>query len=686
MTEPAFTLLGTPTFHAGGTAVTLPDTMPARLVAVLALRQAAVSRSELAGLLYPDEPESVARQRLRLQLSRARKLHPDLPLRASDHYASCIAVTDVHRLLRDADEQNWAAVASQPAPRLLGSWELQGDLLSSLEPLQNQLTEAWLLAIRRNARDLLAKAEHEQAFAQLSRALAEEPLAEDILQLLLQVGPAAGRRREALEAYARFMEESEPLQPLPTTVALKRQLAGSSAGALPDPGLVRRATATLGQLATPATVADMVNAPLEAVTEVLGQLERSGELDEHGQLMDPGAVLAELTAVEKRWLHSLAARALSHTGQPLAEGEHWLLAGDSERAVAAWFPATTNLFSRQIGRQDEALELYERILALPVRSPAWYAASAYYAAQQLILQGREPALARVEEVLLESDEPLARTFALLVKADIELSEGQLEAAADSLRLAELHARQTDSQALHRDVKLSRVRMLSAHGRLREALALTEGMLEQLSLEPPRLAKLTWLGAHALILCDLGEFETALKSYHQQLELARLLGFPREQVRVTADILATLADMGRAGEQVELGFEALRLGEFDVSWPLRYSLAEGLIALGRPGEAREQLEAILAAEGATASTRGYALALRLALPEADEQLIERASSFARQSELPNVRVAIAAALDRLGATVPDELIRELIRDVQPAQLPAWLAEDWQQLRRHQLIRS
>ena len=131
MTEPAFTLLGTPTFHAGGTAVTLPDTMPARLVAVLALRQAAVSRSELAGLLYPDEPENVARQRLRLQLSRARKLHPDLPLRASDHYASCIAVTDVHRLLRDADEQNWAAVASRPAPRLLDSWELQGDLLSS---------------------------------------------------------------------------------------------------------------------------------------------------------------------------------------------------------------------------------------------------------------------------------------------------------------------------------------------------------------------------------------------------------------------------------------------------------------------------------------------------------------------------------------------------------------------------
>lgn len=686
MTEPAFRLLGPPTFHADGTAVTLPDTMPARLVALLVLRQAAVSRSELAGLLYPDEPEPVARQRLRLQLSRARKLHPRLPLKASSHYAGCIASSDVQALLRDAGEGNWAAVARQPAPRLLGSWELSPALAAELEPLQNQLTEAWLLAIRRNARDLSAQAEYELAFAQLSQALAEEPTAEDVLQLLLQVGPAAGRRREALQAYRLFLDAIEPLEPLPATEALKRQLQSEAGGLLPDTQLVRRSAAILAELATPEVLADMVNAPVSAVVTVLAQLERSGELDEHGRLRAAAAVLEQLSSVEKRFLHARAARALSHTGEPFAEGEHWLLAGDSERAVAAWFPATTQLFGREIGRHDEALRFYERILALPVRSPAWYAASAYYAAQQLRLQGPEPALARVEEVLLESDAPLARTFALLVKADVELSAGQVEAAASSLQLAELQALDTDSPALERDVRLSRVRLLALQGRTQEALAVSSAMLERLSLEPPRLAQLNWLAVHAALLCDLGKFEPALSSYFEQLQLARTLGFKRDQVRITADILATLADMGRAGEELELGFAALELGEFDVSWPLRYSLAEGLIALGRTGEAVQQLDAVLAAPAASASTRGYSLALRLGLPGADAGLVRQASEFARNTELTNVRVALAAALEQL---VPAELIRELVRDVQPGQLPAWLAADWQRLERYgqpQLIRS
>ncbi len=656
----------------------LPDTVPARLVALLALRGVATSRSELAGMLYPDEPETVARQRVRLQLSRARKLHGALPLKTSTHYASCIAETDVQLLLRETEERNWAAVASQTAPRLLANWELPPAMAEALEPLQNQLTEAWLLAIRRNAQDLMARDEHEQAFAQLNRALAEEPTAEDVLQLLLQVGPAAGRRQEALAAFEVFLAGIEPLEPLPATIALQRQVRREAGGALPDTQLVRKAAAVLGELSRPELLSEMVNAPLAAVITVLAELEHGGELTGTGQLVDAGAVLESLAAVEKRYLHGLAASALRHTGQPFAEGEHWLLAGDSERAVSAWFPATTMLIGREIGKQDEALEFYERILNLPVRSPAWYAASAYYAGQQLVLQGPEPALARVEEILLESDEPFARTFALLVKSDLDLAAGHLEDAAESMRLAELHAQETESVPLGRDVKLSRVRLLALQGQTHEALGITEAMLEQLSLEPPRFAQLTWLGAQAVLLCDLGDYGTALDSYYRQLELARTLGFTREQTRVAADILATLADMGRAGEELELGLAALELGEFDVTWPLRYSLAEGFIAQGRHAEAAEQLDAIIDAPAASAGTKGYSLGLRLRLPEPAPHIIAQAFEYAAGTELPRVRVAIAAALAELVPRVEPACISALVKDVDARQLPAWLAKDWERL--------
>ena len=83
MDEPRIDLLGTPTFSVGGESALLPDTVPSRLVALLALRGTAIARTELAGLLYPDEPDGVALQRVRLQLSRARKLHARLPLKAS---------------------------------------------------------------------------------------------------------------------------------------------------------------------------------------------------------------------------------------------------------------------------------------------------------------------------------------------------------------------------------------------------------------------------------------------------------------------------------------------------------------------------------------------------------------------------------------------------------------------------
>src|SRR5690606_23118687 len=149
-------------------------------------------------------------------------------------------------------------------------------------------------------------------------------------------------------------------------------------------------------------------------------------------------------------------------------------------------------------------------------------------------------------------DPVARTFAFTVRARLELIAGNGAAAAESARWAEAQARGTDSLALKRDVVITRIRILGMQGESKAALELAADLIEGLRLEPPRLALLSSLAEQAALLCNVGDFEAALTSYREQLELARRLGFARDEVRVVADILATLNDMGRAGEDVELG--------------------------------------------------------------------------------------------------------------------------------------
>lgn len=672
-----FRLLGVPAFTVSGQLHPLPDTVPARLVALLALRGTAVSRVELAGILYPDEPESVARQRVRLQLSRARKLHPELPLKTSTHYVSCIAATDVHELQREVAERDWSRASARPAPELLAAWDLPAGLEAELAPLRHELTEAWLQAQRKNAHDLLARAEPEAAFAGLQRAIAQEPTAEDLLQLLLQTAGPAGRTGQAEQSYQEFRAAVAPFEPAAETRRLHAALLASGAEVLPDREQVIRAAAILGENSGPETVAEVINAPAGSVVTVLGELERDGLADSYGRLFDPGSVTASLAGVEQRYLHGQAARALSHAGKPLAEGEQWFLAGEYERAAEAWFPVTTGLFGREIGRQDEARAMYERILALPVRSPAWYAASAYYAGLQLQLQGAEAALARVEEVLRESADATARTTAFMVRASVELEQGKVAAAAESIRLAEIQVRATDSLALQRDVMLARIQSLSRLGETGTALKLVGDMIERLQLEPPRFALLSNLALQASLLCDLGDFDQALDSYREQLKLARTLGFRRDEVRVVADILATLNDMGRAGEEISLGLAALELGEFDVTWPLRFNVAEGLAALGRTDEAVAQL-ALIAAGDASSSIKGHALALNLRLLPPDDELVREALEFAEAAELVPVRVAIAASVAARAPQIPYERLERLLSDISPEKVPAWQAQDWQAL--------
>src|SRR5690606_34812544 len=187
---------------------------------------------------------------------------------------------------------------------------------------------AWPLAVRRRAQDVLSQTDTEAAVAQRNRALAEAPTAEDVVSLLLRAAGELGLPRVAERAYREFSQAIEPMKPTPAVTRLYERLKepGTSGGL--DRQQVARAAAVLGEQASVESIALVVNAPASSVVRLLGELERAGVLGPDSRALNPEALLDPLTQVERRFLHSQAARALSYAGLPFEEGEQWLLAGD----------------------------------------------------------------------------------------------------------------------------------------------------------------------------------------------------------------------------------------------------------------------------------------------------------------------------------------------------------------------
>jgi SARP family transcriptional regulator, regulator of embCAB operon len=208
--ELTLSVLGSFRFRAGDTTPALPSGSQ-RLLALLALRERAVTRLMIAGTLWPDSSEQHASASLRSALTRLRGAARDavdigdldlglapgvaVDIREAKRFAHQLLEPDAPNLEPEATA---AAIASLSAD-LLPDWYEDWVLIE---------TEQWrqlrLHALEAMAANLAAAGRWAEAIGAAQAAIRGEPLRETSHAALIRVFLAEGNQTEALGQFERY--------------------------------------------------------------------------------------------------------------------------------------------------------------------------------------------------------------------------------------------------------------------------------------------------------------------------------------------------------------------------------------------------------------------------------------------------------------------------------------------------
>lgn len=265
MTQYQISLLGQPRFAGPDGPVRHGGLRARALLYYLAAQpHHAFSRSQLAGLLWPDDREADGRNRLNTTLSRLRQLLPVWPLRAEGDTLqwnpAAGVLLDTARFLelsRSGETDSLAAAA--------GLW--RGPLLDGFDLPDNPVYDDWLRSERllweRQILDVLAKlVRAEEAAADWAamanhcrQALALDPLQERFHRWLMVAYFQSGDRAAALAQYStccQLMRSELAADPDPVTTALRDQIAAGQLARTP-PTAERPRPGSVSPLSAPAS-------------------------------------------------------------------------------------------------------------------------------------------------------------------------------------------------------------------------------------------------------------------------------------------------------------------------------------------------------------------------------------------------------------------------------------------------
>ena len=222
-------LLGKPQFKRGGQPLDLTSVKGQALLAYLVVTRQTHSRSALAGLLWSDRPENIARTSLRAALSQLRKAAGDVVLAAR----RTVGLNSDSNLWLDVAVLEQAASSGND---LATAAELyRGDFLDDFYVPEAELFEEWLLVERERLRQLalsvleqladtsLTQGDHDTGIKAARRLLNIEPWHEAGHRQLMTLLATDGQISAALthfESCKRLLAEALGLEPSPETTAL----------------------------------------------------------------------------------------------------------------------------------------------------------------------------------------------------------------------------------------------------------------------------------------------------------------------------------------------------------------------------------------------------------------------------------------------------------------------------------
>lgn len=206
-------LLGPPHILADGVAVAVPRRRARALVYYLAAQRRPVNRERLLALFWPDHDQTAARQLLRAALHGVRRAVGPI-IEGEEDLAISRDVEVDYRALADAvtapavDEATLAGALARYRDDLLAGFTLP-DAAPFDEWLAVEREQARLLAVRgytRLARIASARGDVAAALTALDRALAFDPLQEDLQREAIRLLYLAGDRVGAIRRYEQFRD------------------------------------------------------------------------------------------------------------------------------------------------------------------------------------------------------------------------------------------------------------------------------------------------------------------------------------------------------------------------------------------------------------------------------------------------------------------------------------------------
>ncbi len=426
----------------------------------------------------------------------------------------------------------------------------------------------------------------------------------------------------------------------------------------------------------PEDVSHLIGFSITAVLVAFDELERANIVCQTNFVHDllRQSVYENLSLTRCGFLHKQVAKHLSNkTRLTKVEltviAEHWFLAGEVEQAAQAYFEAAAKM--RNLGLYFEGISLLEAKL---VRVPEGVWHQRCEAMLLSLLQSVEQAdkvKQLMEKLLPQLTDPWALATVLGIKTEHLHVDGKLNLAKECLAQAKNLAPSND-YTLRLHLVIIEIAVLHAQSKYQEGIDLLKEELINIAKDLHPADYLTLKITHAALYDALGKHEEAQDLHLQNLQAAKRLQAPLQQVDAALNLLYNYIVLGKAEEGIELVSYVVKQN-YPNSDDLQLNLAAAFRKLGRYQEALKYYQRLVVN---SSSNRVQALALarvimlnhKLGNKEQLEANFEKALSYLEVIDFPLALARLSIAVLEFGSSKYKWRVKNILQKVDMTGFP------------------